>query len=146
MDSYGNYVIQFCYELFDLERCSGITERILSRFTFYSMGKFASNVLLKCISIYWTDKRVYQSLKSLTNTQILEIFRNKDGNKILLEMMERLEGLDVWDRLYGVLIQVEPARFYHDRWGVCLGSRSGQVGTRLTGFPEAKKKTYNRRY
>lgn len=54
------------------------------------MGKFASNVLLKCISTYWTDKRVFQSLKSLNSTQVLEIFRNKDGNKILLEIMERL--------------------------------------------------------
>ena len=25
MDSFGNYVIQFCYELFDLEKCVGIT-------------------------------------------------------------------------------------------------------------------------
>jgi hypothetical protein len=29
----------------------------------------------------------------MTNTQILEIFRNKDGNKVLLEMMEKLEGI-----------------------------------------------------
>lgn len=146
MDSYGNYVIQFCYELFDLEKCAGITERILSKFYHYSMGKFASNVLLKCISTYWTDKRVFQSLKSLNSTQILEIFRNKDGNKILLEIMERLEGTELWDRLYGVLIQVEPTRYYHDRWGVCLGSRSGQVGTRLSVFPEARKKNYIKKY
>jgi len=25
MDSFGNYVIQFCYELFDLDKCAGIT-------------------------------------------------------------------------------------------------------------------------
>jgi hypothetical protein len=84
MDSYGNYVIQFCYESFDLEKCSGITERILSRFTHYAVGKFASNVLLKCISCYWTDRRIYSSLKCISNGQIVEIFRNKDGNKILL--------------------------------------------------------------
>ena len=38
------------------------------------------------------DKKIYTSLKGLTNTQVIEIFRNKDGNKILLEIMERLEG------------------------------------------------------
>ena len=135
MDNYGNYVIQFCYELFDLEKCVGITQRILSRFATYAIGKFSSNVLLKCIGSYWVDKKIYWSLKSLSNTQIVEIFRNKDGNKILLEIMEKLEGTEFWDRLYSTLIKVEPTRFYHDRWGVCLGSRSGQVGTRFTGFP-----------
>ena len=84
MDSYGNYVIQFCYELFDLEKCAGITERILSRFFFYSVGKFSSNVLIKCISAYWVDKSVYKTLRGLNNSQIVEIFRNKDGNKVLL--------------------------------------------------------------
>lgn len=74
-------------------------------------------------------------MKGLSNSQIVEIFRNKDGNKILLEIMEKLEGTEFWDRLYSTLIKIEPTRFYHDRWGVCLGSRSGQVGTRFTGFP-----------
>lgn len=86
-DSFGNYVIQFCYELFDEEKCAGITEGILAKFTTYAIGKFSSNVLLKCISVYWTDRRVYQSLKGLSSNQILDVFRNKDGNKILLEIM-----------------------------------------------------------
>ena len=145
MDSYGNYVIQFCYELFDLEKCSGITERILSRFAYYAIGKFSSNVILKCIQIYWTDQRIYTSLKGLPNNQIMEIFRNKDGNKILLEIMEKLDGTELWDRLYGVLIRLEPTRFYHDRWGVCLGSRSGQVGGKFLSFPEPKSRYRNRK-
>jgi hypothetical protein len=135
MDSYGNYVIQFCYELFDLEKCSGITERILLEFPRFAIGKFSSNVILKCISIYWVNKNIYNSLKELPSNQIVEIFRNKDGNKILLEIMEKLEGTELWDRLYSILIRLEPTRFYHDRWGVCLGSRSGQVGMRASHFP-----------
>lgn len=59
--------------------------------------------------------------------------------------MEKHEGSELWDRLFSILIQVEPTRFYHDRWGVCLGSRSGQVGTRLAGFPEARRKNDHRR-
>jgi len=92
MDSYGNYVIQFCYELFDVEKCSAITEIILSKFAFYANGKFSSNVILKCISIYWTDQSIYSSLKGLSSNQVVEIFKNKDGNRILLEIMEKLEG------------------------------------------------------
>lgn len=84
MDSYGNYVIQFCYELFDVDKTSVITQAILSKFAQYAIGKFSSNVILKCISVYWTDKNIYNSLKELPNNQVVEIFRNKDGNKILL--------------------------------------------------------------
>jgi len=71
VDSYGNYVIQFCYELFDEEKCSGITERILLQFLHYATGKYSTSVLLKCISTYWTDRRVYQSLRGLSNCQML---------------------------------------------------------------------------
>lgn len=59
--------------------------------------------------------------------------------------MEKLEGTELWDRLYSVLVRVEPARYYHDRWGVCLGSRSGQVGYRGAGFPEPKKNYYRKK-
>jgi hypothetical protein len=109
------------------------------------MGKYSSNVLLKCISLYWVDKKIYLSLKGINANQVVEIFRNKDGNKVLLEIMERLEGIELWDRLYSILIRVEPTRFYHDRWGVCLGSRSSQVDTHFNRFPEPKKKRYNKK-
>ena len=138
MDSYGNYVIQFCYELFDIEKCSAITQRILFKFAFYANGKFSSNVILKCISIYWTDKNIYSSLKGLSSNQVVEIFKNKDGNRILLQIMEKLEGSELWDRLYSILIRLEPTRYYHDRWGVCLGSRSSTQVTRNINFPEPK--------
>ena len=71
MDSYGNYVIQFCYELFDLDKCMGITSGILSKFGYYAMGKYSSNVILKCISNYWTDRNIYGSLKSLPTNQVV---------------------------------------------------------------------------
>lgn len=150
-DSFGNYVIQFSYELFLADKCAGITERILSRFAHYATGRYSSNVLLKCISTFWTDRRLYLSLRTLSNAHIADIFRNKDGNRVLLEMMEQLEGSEIWDRLYSVLMKLEVTRFYHDRWGVCLGSRSGQVATHLTGFPDPKandpkkKKHYTKR-
>lgn len=145
VDSYGNYVIQFCYELFDLDKCSGITERIISHFPHYALAKYSASVLLKCISVYWTDRRIFLSLRGLSNNQILELFRSKDGNRILLELMERQEVSELWERIYSILVQVEPTKYYHDRWGVCLGCRSGQAGTRLTSFPEAKKKTYTKK-
>ena len=88
---------------------------------------------------------MYDPLLGLTHVQIVEVFRNKDGNKILLEIMERLEGSAIQQKIAGVLLKVEPTRFYHDRWGVCLGSRSGQVGGSVRLGPEPKR-SHNTRY
>lgn len=48
-DCYGNYVVQFCYEYFGSERCVRITEMIFDRFPQYSMQKYSSSVVLKCV-------------------------------------------------------------------------------------------------
>lgn len=90
VDSFGNYVIQFCYELFQEDECAGITERIFFSFCHYAIGKFASSVLLKCITIYWGTHYLEAAVAALSHRQVLELFRNKDGNKILVEAMERL--------------------------------------------------------
>lgn len=70
------------------------------------------------------------------------MYKNKDGNKILLEVMEKYESYEIWNRLYNVLITTEPTRFYHDRWGACLGYRSGNVGGNWNSFSDAVQK-YN---
>lgn len=58
----------------------------------------------KCISVYWNDLSIYDSLKELPKNQVIEIFRNKDGNKILLEIMEKWEKTKLWDKFYYILI------------------------------------------
>ena len=90
--------------MFELEKCSAITEAILSKFTYYAVGKYSSNVIHKCVSVYWTDLNKYDTLKELPKNQVIEIFRNKDGNKILLEIMERWEKSKLWDKFYSILI------------------------------------------
>ena len=54
-DSYGNYIVQFCYELFGSQKSAGITELILVRFAQFSMQKYSSSVVLKCVAQYWDD-------------------------------------------------------------------------------------------
>jgi hypothetical protein len=56
----------------------------------------------------------------------------------------------VREKIYTQLIMAEPTKFLHDRWGICLGSRSGTVGTIFSSFtdavhpsPSKKKKYYN---
>ena len=81
---------------------------------------------------------IYDSLKELPKNQVIEIFRNKDGNKILLEIMEKWEKTKLWDKFYYILIGLEPTRVYHDRWGGALGSRSSTLVSRNVHFPEPK--------
>jgi hypothetical protein len=141
-DAFGNYIIQFCYELFGEDKCAGITEMITERFPQFAIQKYSSSVVYKCVSCYWVKKESFNRLKqTLTPESIIELFRNKDGNKILLEIMERHETIPVRDKIYNQLLMGEPTKFNHDRWGVIMGIRSGVVGTEYTSFSEALKKS-----
>ena len=63
---------------------------IIERFSQFSLQKYSSSVVYKCISTYWTNDKIFIRLKqTLTVDGIIELFRNKDGNKILIEIMER---------------------------------------------------------
>ena len=69
------------------------------------------------------------------------MYRNRDGSKILLEIMEKYENTLLREKIYHILIIGEPARFHQERWGIALGSRSGQVGTQFSNFSEAAEHT-----
>jgi hypothetical protein len=148
-DPYGNYIIQFCFDFFGEDKCEAITERIMNKFLPFSLQKYSNAVICKCVTIYWTNKATLDRLRNaLTNEIIHEMFRNKDSNKILLEIVERNEGSALREKIVMSVIN-ELTKFNHDRWGVTLGSRSGMVGTQLTSFPDPvkkgsrKKKNYN---
>ena len=137
-DRFGNYVVQFCYELFGEAKSSGITEMILERFSAFSLQKYSSSVLLKCINTYWTDRAYLHRLKdTLKSDGILDMFKNREGNKILLDLMDRSENTPLREKIHTVLANGEPSKFYHDRWGIQIGSRSGPVGIEFKSFTEA---------
>lgn len=62
-DNYGNYVVQFCYELFGEAKSSGITQMILEKFHQFSLHRYSSSVVWRCINTYWTDKSYVAKLK-----------------------------------------------------------------------------------
>jgi len=70
-DPYGNYVLQFCYELFGQEKCVAITERIIDKFTQFSLQKYSSAVIFKCINTYWTSKDSLMRLKNVLNSDAI---------------------------------------------------------------------------
>lgn len=70
-DPYGNYVLQFCYELFGQDMCVAITERIIDKFTQFSLQKYSSAVIFKCINSYWTNKDTLLRLKNALNADCI---------------------------------------------------------------------------
>jgi hypothetical protein len=70
-DPYGNYVLQFCYEHFGEEKCGAITDRIIDKFTQFSLQKYSSAVIFKCINTYWTNKETLMRLKNTLNSDAI---------------------------------------------------------------------------
>ena len=65
---------------------------ILERFPQFSIQKYSGSVILKCVDTYWANKDTVEKLKySLNTNSILDMYRNKEGNKILLTIMEKYD-------------------------------------------------------
>ena len=66
------------------------------------------------------------------------MFHNKDGNKILLELMEKNENTLLREKIYNILSnRGEISKFYHERWDLQKGIKSGPVGYEFKTFTEA---------
>jgi len=76
------------------------------------------------------------------------MYHSKEGNKVLLEIMELTMELGLKDKINAVLRNEEPSKFNNRRWvGVAGKCKTGAVGTNYTSFSEAtsfsKRKHYN---
>ncbi len=66
---------------------------ILERFPQFSIQKYSGSVVLKCVESYWGKEDAVEKLKySLNANSILDMYRNKEGNKILLTIMEKYDN------------------------------------------------------
>lgn len=55
--------------------------------------------------------------------------------------MDRNETTPLRQKIYNLLAyHGEPSKFYHDRWGMQIGIRSGPVGIQFKNFTEADTK------
>ena len=70
-DPYGNYIIQFCYDFFKEDKCAAITERIIDRILQFSLQKYSSAVIFKCISNYWTHKDTLNRLRNSLTPEVI---------------------------------------------------------------------------
>lgn len=134
-DPYGNYVVQFAYEYFGLNSCTIITDFIVQHFGELSARKYSGDTVLKCVDTYWKRHPIIEQLKDILSGEvILKLFGCKEGNKVLLVLVEKWEGSAVQQKICSQLMLVEPSRFERDRWGVALGSRSWTVGAHFDSF------------
>jgi hypothetical protein len=60
-DMYGNYVVQFNFELFEPFLTSALTDSILMKLPQYSLSKYSTNVVFKCLNSCWADQKEYVS-------------------------------------------------------------------------------------
>ncbi len=61
------------------------------------------------------------------------MYRNKEGNKILLDLLEKNENTVLWEKIH-VIAQGQLTKFFQDRWGIQGGIRSGPVGIDFNSF------------
>lgn len=72
------------------------------------------------------------------------MYRNKDGNKILLDLMDRNENTLLREKIYNVLASIgEASKFYHERWDLQKGIKSGPAGYEFKNFTEADNQQRN---
>ena len=53
-DPFGNYIVQYAYEMYGEAKCKKITDEIVNNFTQYCIQKFSANVVDNCIVNYCT--------------------------------------------------------------------------------------------
>jgi hypothetical protein len=52
-DPFGNYVVQHAYDIYKQDRCRPMTERLIQKLPQYSVQKFSSCVVEKCVGLYF---------------------------------------------------------------------------------------------
>lgn len=96
-DPFGNYVVQYAYEVYKQEVCRPITDKIIQKFTQYSVQKFSSCVVEKCVNMYFNVSRHFTQdiqadiLKSVydNNEALEEMLKFTMASSILQKLVKR---------------------------------------------------------
>ena len=141
-NEFGNYFIQEAYEIFGEREMREISEFIFSKFRALAKEKFSSSVICKCLSTYWRETDYLKGLKSKLNTgEIVELFKNKEGNKVLLELMNSQADEGFKGRIMKAIEKFMPSKFNSSKWvGLEMGPAKTGKGNNLS-FSEGVKKS-----
>lgn len=87
---YGNYAIQHLIEQFGIDKAIKIFEKICDNISSFSMQKFSSNVVEKCVEISEGAhrKKIYTNLFCSSN--LSSLIKNKYGNYVLTKAISNM--------------------------------------------------------
>ena len=82
---------------------------------------------------------------SLNSKKIVAMYKNREGNKVLIELMEHCPCFPLREKILSALSQEKPSKFNQNRWLQIWGNRSaGSMQTNSTSFSDAVK--YTKKY
>jgi len=90
-DQYGNYVIQHIIEKKGAENCNKIFQFLSGKIYDFSVHKFASNVVEKCLCVGTENQRkaiTEEVLNKEDNDSLLAMVKDKYGNYVVQKMIE----------------------------------------------------------
>lgn len=100
-----------------------MSEFLFMKFRILAKEKFSSSVLCKCISSYWRGSNYYHKLRSkISSAEIVELFKNKEGNKVLLELMYSEIENSFKDKVSTAISHFFPSKFNSSKWNNLFGS------------------------
>ncbi len=93
-NQFGNYVIQDAFQYFGFNNCKGIIKNILNDSIYFSLQKYASNVIDKVVIILRTNDNVlfYQLVENLffNSINFNKLIENKFGTFVLCNLLKLL--------------------------------------------------------
>jgi hypothetical protein len=148
-NEFGNYLVQESYEVLGSKQLKGVNETIVRLFSTFACEKYSSNVLQNCIRIYWRKEfKIYDHLKSMISSKkILSLYRNKEGNKVLLEIMEMCPHTGLKEKINSVVSCDKSSKFNNNKWVKLRANRwTDEIGTSYKNFTEAQNAKKEEKY
>jgi len=94
-DPFGNYLIQFVFELYGQNNCIEIIKQIVSNVILFSCQKFSSNVVERVIEASSSEKQIYFALINemfFTKNNFTTLLKNKYGTFVLAKAIKQMNS------------------------------------------------------
>jgi hypothetical protein len=101
---FGNYIIQFILDIWGAETCNSILLVIEHNIVSFSMQKYSSNVVEKCLDLVTAVNRKRWNDEIFNHSRIISLVKNKYGNYVLQKALQMMSFSEKSERR-GYLIE-----------------------------------------
>lgn len=91
---FGNYALQFVFKIWDKNDCFEIMKKFYDKILFYSIQKFSSNVIERCIEISDDFSNYYFNFIINNKNSINYLLINNYGNYVIQTLIKKFENFD----------------------------------------------------